>query len=256
MKTLFSIRAFAVSSLLFLGSVTMQADTVSQLIEKGDAADKSFNPALALQSYLPAEKLQPNDVELLLSIARQYRHLMCDVSNESEKLKYGNISLSYAKRAAGLAPKNSDAQLSPAITYGKMLPLEAKSEQVAISPFIKAAADRALKLNPRNDTAWHVLGRWHQSMANITGVRRSIGEALYGKLPVGTNTEACACFNKAIALNPGRLRHYIELGRTYAQMGNTTDARKYLEKGLKMANKEKDDFEMKALGKDALAALP
>ncbi|MEO5715209.1 MAG: tetratricopeptide repeat protein [Luteolibacter sp.] len=256
MKTKFSFRAFAVTSLWLLGSMAGQAETTAQLIAKGDAADKSFNPALALQSYLPAEKLNPNDVELLLSIARQYRHLMCDVGNAGDKLKYGNISLSYAKRAAGLAPRNSDAQLSPAITYGKMVPFEGKSEQVANSPFIKAAADRAIKLNPRNDTAWHVLGRWHQSMANITGVKRSIGEALYGKLPVGSNAEAVTCFNKAISLNPGRLRHYIELGRTYAQMGNTTDARKYLEKGLKMSNKEKDDYELKAAGKESLAALP
>lgn len=256
MNALFSFRSLAVTSLLFLGSVAGQAETLNELIAKGDAADKSFDPALALKSYLPAEKLDPNDVGLLLSIARQYRHLMCDVGNQSDKLKYGGISLIYATRAASLAPNNSEAQLSPAITYGKMLPYEGKGQQLAASPLIKAAADRAIKLNPRNDTAWHVLGRWHQSLANISGVKRSIGEALYGKLPVGTNAEACACFNKAIALNPGRLRHYIELGRTYAQMGNDADARKLLEKGLKMPNKEKDDYELKALGKETLASLP
>lgn len=252
----FSLRALAATSLLFLGSVTVQAETVSELVAKGDAADKSCNPALALKSYLPAEKIEPNDVGLLLCIARQYRHLMCDVRDESDKLKYGNISLTYAKRAAALAPNDSEAQLSPAISYGKMLPYEGKSEQVAASPLIKAAADRALKLDPRNDTAWHVLGRWHQSLANVTGVKRSIGEALYGKLPVGTNAEAIACFNKAVSLNPGRLRHYIELGRTYEQMGNNSEARKCLEKGLKMPNKEKDDYELKSLGKESLAKLP
>jgi len=246
----------AAASLLLLGSAAAQAETAVELITKGDAADKSFNPALALKSYLVAEKLDPNDVELLLSIARQYRHLMCDVGNESDKLKYGNLSLAYANRAAKLAPNNSDAQLSPAITYGKMLTYEGKGAQVAASPLIKAAADRAIKLNPRNDTAWHVLGRWHQSLANLSGARRSIGEVLYGKLPVGTNADAIACFTKAISLNPGRLRHHIELGRTYAQTGNNADARKCIEKGLKMPNKEKDDYELKARGKETLAALP
>ncbi len=256
MKTSSSYRTLAVTSLLLLGNLTGNAETSAELIAKGDAADKSFNPTVALKSYLPAEKIDPNDVTLLLSIARQYRHMISDTRNEADKVKYGNISLIYAKRAAALAPNNSDAQLSPAITYGKMLPYEGKGAQVAASPLIKAAADRAIKLNPRNDTAWHVLGRWHQSLANISGARRSIGEVLYGKLPVGTNADAVACFSKAISLNPGRLRHHIELGRTYAQMGNDADARKSLEKGLKMANKEKDDFEMKALGKAALAGLP
>ncbi len=252
----FTFRSLAAASLLFLGSAAGQAQTLAEHVAKGDAADKSFNPALALKSYLVAEKLDPDSVGLLLSIARQYRHLMCDVANVGDKLKYGNISLLYANRAAKLAPNDSDAQLSPAITYGKMLRYEGKGDQVAASPLIKAAADRAIKLNPRNDTAWHVLGRWHQSLANISGARRSIGEVLYGKLPVGTNAEAIACFTKAISLNPGRLRHYIELGRTYAQMENNTDARRYLVKGLKMPNKEKDDYELKALGKEALAGLP
>ncbi len=256
MHALYSFRSLAVISLLFLGNVAGRAATVAELIAKGDAADKSFNPGLALQSYLAAEKLDPNNVELLLSIARQYRHMMCDTCNTSDKLKYGNISLSYAKRAAALAPDNSDAQLSPAITYGKMLPYEGKGEQVVASPLIKAAADRAIKLNPANDTAWHVLGRWNQSLANITGVKRSIGEALYGKLPVGTNADAVSCFTKAISLNPGRLRHHIALGITYAQMEDNADARKCLERGLKMPNKEKDDYELKELGRSTLAGLP
>lgn len=256
MNLTFSFRFLAVTSLVFLGSVAGRAESLATLISKGDAADQSFNPALALKSYLPAEKLAPDDVGLLLSIARQYRHLMCDVADKADKLKYGNISLAYAKRAAKLAPNHSEAQLSPAITYGKMLPYEGKGKQVAASPLIKAAADRAIKLDPGNDTAWHVLGRWHQSLANVTGVSRSIGEVVYGKLPVGTNADSVACFTKAIALNPGRLRHHIELGRTYAQMGKTADARKCLEKGLKMPNKEKDDYELKASGKKALADLP
>lgn len=256
MNAFLSIRSLAVTSAFFLGSLTAHAESVSELVAKGDEADKSFNPGQALKYYLPAEKLDSDDVDLLLSIARQYRHLMCDVADISDKLKYGNLSLAYAKRAAALAPNNSEAQLSPAISYGKMLPFEGKSEQVAASPLIKAAADRAIKLNPSNDTAWHVLGRWHQSLANVSGARRAIGEVLYGKLPVGTNADACACFNKAISLNPGRLRHYIELGRTYAQMGNEADAKKYIQKGLRMPNREKDDYELKALGKETLAELP
>ena len=79
---------------------------------------------------------------------------------------------------------------------------------------------------------------------------------LYGELPVGTNEEAVACFAKAIAINPRRLRHYVELGRTYAQMDQYDNARKYLMKGLSMPNTEKDDPEVKTLGRDALALLP
>jgi len=229
---------------------------VDGLIAKGDVADRAFKPGDALDSYLPAEKLDPNNVRLLLRISRQYRHMMSDAGTAAKKLAFGHQALGYDKRAADLAPNDSEAQLSPAITYGKMLPFQGKKEQVAASPLIKAAADRAIKLDSRNDNAWHVLGRWHQSLANVSGLKRSLGGMLYGKLPTGSYDESVKAVEKAIAINPQRLRHHIELGRTYALMGDPKSARSFLEKGLAMANREKDDAEIKARGRETLAKLP
>jgi hypothetical protein len=49
--------------------------------------------------------------------------------------------------------------------------------------------------------------------------------------------------------------HYIELGRTYAHMGRSADAKRYIEKGLAMPNTEKDDQEIKDRGRETLAKL-
>lgn len=223
---------------------------------KGDAADSKFKASEALESYLPAEKLEPNNVRILLRIARQYRHLMADAKGTNEKLRLGAIALGYGKKAAALAPNDSEAQLSPAITYGKMAVYQGKKEQVAAAPLIKAAVDRAIKLDPRNDNAWHVLGRWHQGLANVSSMKRAVGGVLYGTLPKGSNAESIACFEKAIAINPNRLRHHIEEGLTYAQMGDDANARRCIQKGLAMAKTEKDDTEAKTRGKLALEKLP
>ena len=69
------------------------------------------------------------------------------------RAKLGGIALTYARRAATLAPNDSDAQLAVAICYGKLLPFEGNKEQLEASPRIKAAADKAIKLDPRNDLA-------------------------------------------------------------------------------------------------------
>ena len=232
------------------------APSAAQLIQSGDVADRAFKPADALDSYLPAEKLQPNNVDLLLRISRQYRHLMSDTGSSAGKLKYGQMALDYDKRAAALAPNDSDAQLSSAITYGKMLPHSGKKEQVTASPLIKKSADRAIRLNAQNDNAWHVLGRWHQTLANVSGVKRAVGGMLYGDLPTGSNAESVKCFERAIAINPKRCRHHIELGRTYAQMGREAEAKRSLKQGLALPNREKDDPEIKARGRESLAKLP
>lgn len=243
-------------AILLLTCIGSQAQSANDLMAIGDGFDHSFQAAKALGNYLQAEKLEPQNVPLLLRIARQYRHLMTDAPSNPEKLRLGGIALGYSQRAAALAPNDSEAQLSPAITYGKMLALQGSKEQVDASPRIKAAADRALRLDPRNDVAWHVLGRWHQALANVSGLKRALGGLIYGKLPTTTNEAAVACFDKAIAINPSRLRNYIELGRTYAQMGKNAEARLFIEKGLAMPNTEHDDPELKQRGRDSLAMLP
>lgn len=232
-----------------------RADAIDELLAHAAVLDVKLKASAALSLYLQAEKLRPDDVRALLGIARQYRHLMADAADPQEKLRLGGISLDYANRAANIAPDDSEAQLSPAISYGKLLPLESNGVQVDFSRRIKNAADKAVSLDPGNDLAWHVLGRWCEGYAELTGFRRMMGEMLYGKLPAPTEADAAKCFEKAIAANPNRLMHYIELGRTYAKLGRTAEARRLIQKGLSMPSIEKEDPEVKQRGRETLAAL-
>jgi tetratricopeptide (TPR) repeat protein len=247
--------AFSATAAFLVICATVRAESPNDLITKGDVFDIRFQAAEALQFYLPAEKLQPTNVRVLVRIARQYRHLMTDATTRDEKLRLGGIALDYAQRAAALAPNDSEAQLSIAISYGKMLPLMGTKDQIEASRQIKETADKAIKLDPRNDLAWHVLGRWHRVLSDVNTLKRALGSLLYGKLPQTTTEEAVKCFEKAIEINPNRLMHYVELGRAYAQMGRTAEARRFIEKGLAMPNVEKDDPETKHRGRETLAKL-
>jgi tetratricopeptide (TPR) repeat protein len=247
--------AFSATAAFLVICATVRAESPNDLITKGDAFDIRFQAAEALQFYLPAEKLQPTNVRVLVRIARQYRHLMTDATTRDEKLRLGGIALDYAQRAAALAPNDSEAQLSIAISYGKMLPLMGTKDQIEASRQIKRTVDKAIKLDPRNDLAWHVLGRWHRVLSDVNTLKRALGSLIYGKLPQTTTEEAVKCFEKAIEINPNRLMHYVELGRAYAQMGRTADARRFIEKGLAMPNVEKDDPETKRRGQETLAKL-
>lgn len=251
-----AFRTILLTTSLLLTCTISHAQNATELMANGDVFDLKFQAFDALRHYLPAEKMEPRNVSLLVRIARQYRHLMSDAKTGEEKLRLGAIALDYGKRAAKLGPNDSDAQISPAITYGRMLPYQGNKEQVAATALIKAAADRAIALNPRNDVAWHVLGRWHQVLANVGMLKHLLGGMIYGKLPTSTNEAAIQCFERAIAINPRRPRHFIELGRTYAQMGKSAEARKFILKGLTMPDMEKDDAEVKMRGREALAKLP
>lgn len=249
---------FLLSGLLFSGAFALQAQTVmtsQELVRQGEVFDLKLDAAQALAFYQQAEKVQPNNADILVRIARQYRHLMADAASKDEKLRLGRQALVYGQKAAALAPNNSDAQLSTAISYGKMLPYQDSGEQVRCSKLIKEGAEKAIKLNPRNDLAWHIIGRWHRNVAEISGFKKTLASLIYEKLPEASTENAVVCLEKAIEINPHRLIHYIELGRAHAQLGNKNEARKYLAKGLKMPTLEKDDEEAKSTGRALLAKL-
>ena len=206
-------------------------------------------------NYLAVERLEPKNVRLLVRISREYRHLMSDTAKTAEKLRLGRTAVGYAKRAAALGTNDSEAQLAVAIGYGKLQPFVSTKEKVETSRIIKEKADNAIRLDRQNDLAWHVLGRWNMGYAEITGMKRTLAELTYGKLPVTTYEEAAKCFEKAIALKPDRILNYIELGEVYSRMGRTADARRVLTKGLALKQTDKDDPETRRRGRDILAGL-
>jgi tetratricopeptide (TPR) repeat protein len=240
---------------LLLPCMVCRGGEATELIIQGDLHDQKFQPSVALKFYLPAEKLEPTNVDLQLRIARQYRHLMADETKQQEKVRLAGIGKGYAERAAALAPNDAEAHLSIAISLVKMLPLLGTKEKLEVSKRVKTEVDKALALDPTKDLAWYILGCWYQRIAGIGTFQRTMAKLTYGGLPAATNEDAVKCLRRAVELNPGRLIHYVELGRTYAQMGKTYEARKFIEKGLAMPNVGKDDSEIKQRGRETLAKL-
>ena len=255
MKRFLSVKAFALCFSLLMPCKASLGDPVDDLIKQGDVFDEKFEPAEALDSYLSAEKLAPDNVVLLLRIARQYRHLMQDETKVETKKKLGGIARDYAERAVKAAPDEAEAHLSVAITHAKMVPILSTKEKMEASRMVKTAVDKAISLDPKKDQAWHILGCWHQRLADVGMVKRALAMVVYGGLPAATNEDSVKCLQKAIELNPDSLIHYIELGRTYAQMGKVEEARQFIEKGLAMPDKAKDDAEVKGFGRETLKNL-
>jgi tetratricopeptide (TPR) repeat protein len=250
-----------VSIMLGIGVISVSLPAVAlgenaeDLIAKGDVYYAKLDASDALKFYLPAEKLDPSNARLLVHISREYRHLMSDATSSDEKVKLGRAALGYAKRAVAISPSDPEAQLAVAISCGKLEPFGTNRERFDSVSIIKSAADKVVRLDPSNDLAWHILGLWHENLAEVSGVQRAMAQMVFGKLPDSTYDQAAQCFQKAISLQPNRLMHYIELGRLYAKMGRNDEARHLISTGLGMQNTEKDDPETKRQGRELLAQL-
>lgn len=248
------MKTYLVGIALLFSTFPLCAELAADMAQ-GDKFDKKQQPNEALKFYEAAEREAPNNADLLISIARQHTYRMNLVPTQAEKIAAGRKALAYSERAVKAAPSKSDAQLSVAISLGKLAPFVDNRERIEASRRIKQFAEAAIKLDPNNDFAWHILGRWHQALAEMGTATRVLAKVIYGGIPAASNDEAVKCFQKAIALKPSRLLHAIELGRTYAKMGREDDARKWLQKGLSMPNRDFDDPETKQRGRLTLAEL-
>lgn len=241
--------------LLAITPVFAQEDFVS-MMKRGDQLDAQLKTKDALAVYLAAEKLDPDNAELLHRIAKQYGESQNDVSSKEDRRKIGMTALDYAKRAVAADPKNSIAQLALAVSYGRVAPYLDNKTKVAYSKLVKEHADKARALDSSgNDLVYHVLGAWNYELSNLNPILRAVAQLIYGKLPNASNEAAVENFKKAIELNPRRLANHVELGRTYAAMGKKDEAREELEKGLALPNRQRDDPETKERGRAALKAL-
>jgi tetratricopeptide (TPR) repeat protein len=228
---------------------------VAELLKRGDAFDAQLDNAHALESYLQAEKLGAGDPDTLVRIARQYALLMNDTASEAEQRRLGEQALEYSKRAVAANPEHAKSLLSVAICYGRLIRFQDTRTKIEYSRFVKEYAERALKLDPTDSYAWHVLGAWNYELAQMGAFSRAFVKVVYGGMPPASNEEAERLFRKAVALAPERVSHHAELGRTLAALGRKDEARIELNKALSLPNREKDDSESKQRAAATLARI-
>jgi tetratricopeptide (TPR) repeat protein len=248
------LRALSAIFALIALCASAQSD-IPSLIAEGDAYDAKLDNAHALERYLEAEKLGATDANTLYRIARQYALSMNDTRSESAQRDLGETALVYAKRAVAADPKSAKAQLSAAVCYGRLISYVNSKTKIEYSRLIKEHADLALKLDPGDSYAWHVLGVWNYELAKMGPLTRGLVKVVYGGMPPASNEEAARLLRKAVELAPDRVSHHVELGRTYLALGLKRQARTELERGLSLPDREKDDPESKRRAREALAQI-
>lgn len=138
-----------------------------------------------------------------------------------------------ARRAVQLEPGRAEGHLELAVALGRLALHEGGKQKVRLSRGIKEHADRALEIDPRQDRAHHVLGRWNRGIAQLNLLEKAAAQVVYGGLPEGASYDAAiAHLEKAIALRPDYANHHLELARTYLAIKLKQKARQELEKAM------------------------
>ena len=241
-----------------VASVTAQesaADSVMKYMALGDKLADEWDHEGALIAYLKVLEFDPENYDANWKVGDQYTEIADRLDNKTIKESYFDKGRQYCEKAIELNPEGYEGYLRLSVALGRLALFRGGKKKIEMSKEIKAAADRAVELNPASDLSHHVLGRWHQNLANLSGFLKFFAGVFFGGVPPGTNEEAVEHFTKAVDLDPDHIEHHLELGRTYKFMKNDDMARSSLEQVLALPEVDEDDPEFKEEAKQLLKKL-
>jgi tetratricopeptide (TPR) repeat protein len=169
--------------------------------------------------------------ELLWRIARCYISIG-DGAKREEREQFYRKAETFATRAVKEDSLNSDAHTWRGVSIGYIAIYEGVRSKVRMCNEIKNELDKAIKLNPKNDVAYSILGTFYRTLGKVGWIEKQLADLLLGGLPEGGFPEAEQALKKAIDIAPNIIRHRFELGQLYIDMEKPEEAKKVFQSAI------------------------
>lgn len=237
--------------------VPAQAADVSftDLLAQGAAAGTDGNVPAAVKIYSAAERLEANNAADFCVLTKRFCDLMHVTSSSDLQRTLAEKALACAKRAVQADPQSATAHLCVVVGCANFFPFVDTRTKVVFSRLIKSESEQAIALDPDQDVAYYMLGRWNFGVVNMNFLERGFVKLVYGGLPTASNDEAVKDLKHAIELAPNRIIHHAELAKVYAATGRTSLARQELKICAGLKPLDDDDVEAQSEAAKILAGM-
>lgn len=241
-----SIHILCLFCLLLIPFSYTVAQDYNEIIKEADRLEAIPNEKAALHEFKEALKVQPLSLYALTKCSELCSRIAGREQTAQSKDSYNQAAIIYAKTALKLYPNSDEANVAIAIAIGRTLLKKSGKEKVAIIKEIKQYVDAALKINPNNFKAWHILGKWNYEIYNLSGLERAWAKVFYGGVPGNASLKnSIAAYEKAKSINPNFALNYLELARAYHKDDNTEKAIPLLQTVLTLPIQTEDDPRIK-----------
>jgi tetratricopeptide (TPR) repeat protein len=238
---------------IFILSFTVSfAQDVNLLIKEANRLEDIPNEVAALNKFKEAIKLDPTHIYSLAKSSELCSRIGSrEVSSDKRDAWYA-AARAYANKALAIDPLNDQANVAMAMVSGKISLTKNGKEKIINAKEIKKLVDVALKTNPNNYLAWHILGRWNYEISNVSMIERAAAKVFFGGIPEGSLKNAIMYFEKTKTLMPYFILNYIELAKAYQRDGQSEKAITLLKTIQSFPINTEDDLKLKA---DALEMI-
>ena len=225
---------------------------VSQLIKEAQLQESLFHENEAFLRYADILKKEPSNLAALCKCSELCSRIGARQPGKDKMRPYFSAARNYATLALKYYPNSSDANFVMAFANGRASLVSSAKERVALAKDVKYYAENAIRFDPNNFRAYHILGRWNYEVSTLNIAEKSLVRILYGKLPNASIQDAIVNFEKSRSLNPGFILNYLELARVYHHMDNDKKAIANLHILLGLPNMIYDDTRAKVQARQML----
>lgn len=236
-----------------LTSISIVAQTNDEQYAKALKLKVEYKYKEAFPMFQSLVKADSNNVNYLQYASYCYSKYGYYYAPEAEKMKYYKSAEYLAKKAIKVNEASADAHYAYAMALGRINENASSKQKIANAKVIRGQVDRAIALNPKLAGAYHILGRWHRTIAGFSAIEKAMINSFFGGVPQGGSyDDAIKSFMTAISLEPKYMNHQYELAQTYYEMGKSVEAKLWAKKALEITPTNEDDIKAK---KDCEALL-
>jgi tetratricopeptide (TPR) repeat protein len=234
-----------------------RAQSAAEHISLGDKEQAALRPTTALEQYEKAIELEPTNGEALGKASRAAADVGELSTDPAERKALFLKAQKLARGAVEANPKDPEAHFHLARALGLSALSVGVRDRVKYANEIRNAAVTALELDPNHPGALHVLGVWNAEIMRLNGFERFFGKNMLGGKTFSQASwkNAIEYMERAVALDPDRLTHHLDLAKIYADVREKAKAREHFEIVINGKQTEPNDPAYKREAEKALKSL-
>lgn len=222
--------------------------TVEDDIRAGDRAYAALDPATALDRYAKAIAADPKNYEALWKASRTSIDLGLPASTAAKRNAFFSSAEQYARRAVAANPGDAEGHFVLAWALGKTALTQSARGRVKYGTEVRSHALECLRLKPAHAGCLHIMGVWNAEIMRLNSFVRLLAKSVLGGRVFGSASwkEAVRYMHAAVAAEPQRVVHRLDMGEIYRDVGEKQKAREEFETGLGLPATDYNDARFKA----------